>query len=202
MSSSERTGATTRSEEHSNPPGGHRFKSGAVLSDCGAYRYSLTRRWGSGNDLALWVMLNPSTADATQDDPTIRRCVSFSKEWKCDGLVVVNLFALRATDPKALYAHEQPVGPENDWYLGDWMRDEDVVVAVAGWGAHGSLNDRGHAVWLLSCEARRQLYCLGTTKDGQPRHPLYVKGGTPLQPLSYDGVGAHPRALVIGEDGA
>lgn len=173
--------------ERPSAPGLFGSTSTATLSDCSVYRYDLTRRWGTGNRFALWVMLNPSTADAEQDDPTIRRCIAFSKEWECDGLVVVNLFALRATDPKALYAHDEPVGPQNDAHIGDWLCDEDVAEVVAGWGAHGMLDSRGYGVWLMACHARRVMTCLGTTKTGQPRHPLYVKGGTPLQPLHFDG---------------
>ena len=90
----------------------------AVLSPCGAYRYLLTRRFGPGKKLATFVMLNPSTADAERDDATIRKCVGFARSWGCAGLQVVNLFAFRATDPTDLRMADDPVGPENDVWLG------------------------------------------------------------------------------------
>jgi hypothetical protein len=88
----------------------------AVLSDCGTYRYRLGRRWAEG-PVDVWIMLNPSTADATVDDRTIRRCMEFSRRWGAGALVVGNLFALRATDPAELVRHPDPIGPDNDEHL-------------------------------------------------------------------------------------
>src|SRR5262245_13227298 len=110
-------------------------QSSAELSPCGRYRYALTRTWGDPKKVVCWVMLNPSTADADQDDPTIRRCLGFSRAWGAGGLVVVNLFALRATDPDQLRIAADPVGPDNDSHLSTAAFGRLVVAA---WGARGA----------------------------------------------------------------
>lgn len=137
----------------------------------GVYRYELTRRWARG-PVACWVMLNPSTADAKQDDPTIRRCVRFSRDWGLSGLVVVNLFAYCATDPSELRGVSDPIGPDNDEAIHDAAVRSRIVIAA--WGAHGSLHGRDFDV---AGDLRRALlgghiHCLGRTADGAPRHPL------------------------------
>lgn len=152
----------------------------ARFSDCGTYRYELARRWSHGPAVA-WIMLNPSTADASVDDPTIRRCIQFSRGWGMGGLVVVNLFALRSTDPAALKTAAWPVGPENDDAIHDAIVRSRAVVAA--WGVHGDLRGRADEVREMVAVLGRPLSCLGTTKDGHPRHPLYVKGDTPLMTL-------------------
>jgi hypothetical protein len=123
-------------------------------------------------------MLNPSTADAEQDDPTIRRCVGFSRSWGAGALVVVNLFALRSTDPAALLTHPEPVGADNDEHLRDVALDawRDGGRLVCAWGAHLAAPPRALEVH----ERVRDMdpLCLGTTKSGAPRHPLYVKATT------------------------
>lgn len=146
----------------------------ARLSDCGTYRYELGRRWADG-PIVTWVMLNPSTADATQDDRTIGRCIEFSKAWGFGGLVVVNLFAFRATEPAALKAADDPVGPENDAAISSAV--EQAPLVVAAWGVHGGLVGRDRRVTEL-IEESGEVVCLGTTKDGYPCHPLYLKGDT------------------------
>jgi hypothetical protein len=152
----------------------------AIISPCGAYRYALTR---TGDALpgkpgrAMFLMLNPGTADATLDDPTIRRCRSFACSWGFDGITVGNLYALRSTDPAALWLHHDPIGPENDAYLYEMATTHSRV--VCGWGANAR-DDRVAAVVKLLREAGAELACLGTTKSGAPRHPLYVRGGQPL----------------------
>ncbi|MGW0664571.1 DUF1643 domain-containing protein [Streptodolium elevatio] len=157
----------------------------AVLSPCGTYRYELTRRWAPGPAVG-WVMLNPSTADALSDDPTIRRCVRFAKAWGYGGLVVRNLFALRATDPAELARHTDPIGPYNDAYLAECADDPLTVVA---WGARGG--DRGRDVLDLLERLGVQPHQLAATDDGQPRHPLYLKTGlVPVPLLSGDRTGA------------
>lgn len=162
----------------------------ASISDDGLYRYDLARRWADG-PLALWIMLNPSTADSNQDDPTLRRCMAFTRAWDCGGIAVVNLYAYRSPDPKALTAVDDPVGPENIRYLESWLgrTHDEVRWAIAGWGdklpAH-----RPHPPVILMAEKRlRPLYCLGRTKSGRPRHPLYVPDGTLRQVFN------HPAAL-------
>lgn len=96
---------------------------GAHLSACGAYRYALRRTWDPARPAALFVGLNPSTADAERDDPTTRRCVRFARDWGFGGLLVGNLFAYRATRPRDLRAAAEPVGPENDWWLAALARE-------------------------------------------------------------------------------
>lgn len=149
--------------------------SNAVISADGLYRYRLERQWG--NDRAcVFVMLNPSTADAAEDDPTIRRCMGFAKRERCGRLIVVNLFAWRATDPGELVRAADPVGPENDWHVAEACRGAGGPV-VAAWGAHHMATDR--AAKLVDA-LDLQAVCLGTTRDGAPRHPLYVRADAPL----------------------
>lgn len=139
----------------------------------GAYRYKLTRTWEPDTEPLVFVMLNPSTADASQDDPTIRRCIGFAKRWGFGGIVVVNLYAFRATDPKEMLAAVDPVGPENDRVLADTA---DGLTVVAAWGVNASL-ERVDAVRALM---PGRLLALGVTKDGHPRHPLYVRADARL----------------------
>ncbi len=141
----------------------------AVISECGRYRYVLRRSLGSilrWRYSVLFIMLNPSTADAEKDDPTIRRCMAFAKREGFTHLNVVNLYALRSPDPRHLALAEDPVGPENDAWIDKEVRGARLVVAA--WGAHPFAVDRAKDV------ARRvgQLWCLGKTKDGCPKHPL------------------------------
>jgi hypothetical protein len=156
-------------------------KSRALLSECGTYRYRLSRQWTFGAFRLAWVMLNPSTADAEQDDPTIRRCMGFARAWGYGGIVVVNLFALRATDPRELRHHADPVGVENDEHIRKVARDEGAVVCA--WGAHPFASERAAEVLRIIRANQPTALCLGTTKGGAPRHPLYVKGTTELVDL-------------------
>lgn len=149
-------------------------KRGATLSRDGLYRYTLRRAWGSGPFVAF-VGLNPSTADATQDDPTIRRCIRFARDWGYDGLVMLNLFAYRATNPKTLTlmtaAGEDPVGRGNDEVLAAVC--EQAALIVQAWGSFrlGVERARSEAVvYALGGES----CVLGRTKNGHPRHPLYM----------------------------
>jgi hypothetical protein len=156
-------------------------KSDATISPCGVYRYHLERIWDESLPLCCWVMLNPSIADATKDDPTIRRCIGFAKSWGYGGIVVVNLFALRATDPIDIYFHPFPEGPDISEHLVKWTTTCKLV--VAGWGVHGSYRDRHKVVaGLLECRGVK-LHSLALTKDGQPKHPLYLK--STLQPVAW-----------------
>lgn len=146
----------------------------AVISACNSYRYRLERIWDADRARVAFIMLNPSTADASNDDPTIRRCISFAKAWRFGGLIVGNLFALRSTDPKRLYAHPEPVGPDNDAHL----RAIGMCAAriVCAWGAHGAYRDRGRDV--VAMMRGFDLKALTVTKTGQPGHPLYVPADT------------------------
>lgn len=144
----------------------------AIISECGLYRYVLTRCWAPSSKRICWVMLNPSTADAKRDDPTIRRCVDFSIGWGYGSMVVVNLFALRATNPNALRIAEHPLGPDNFEHLIRETTQAECVVAA--WGAHGIARDQGRSLKSVLASAGIPMMCLGTTKMGYPRHPLYV----------------------------
>jgi hypothetical protein len=157
----------------------------AVLSQCGTYRYRLDRTWDEQAPPLVWVMLNPSTADADEDDATLRRVTTFSKKAGHGGLIVVNLFALRSTDPRQLRKHADPFGPCNSSALADASSDT-VRVAVA-WGDVGRGAGVMHAravTCLLDAAHGRPLECLGLTSKGHPRHPLYVRDETQL--TAYD----------------
>ncbi|GJH04995.1 DUF1643 domain-containing protein [Paraburkholderia terrae] len=157
----------------------------AVISECGTYRYLLTRPAPVGLEFeqpcvgtALFVMLNPSTADASIDDPTIRRCKSFAYRWGCNGIAVVNLYGLRSPSPTDLWMHVDPVGPDNDMWLRTAAREHETVVFA--WGANAR-PDRVREVYeIFRPGTHRKILCLGTTKDGSPRHPLYVRADQPL----------------------
>lgn len=153
------------------------MRKAARISECGRYRYTLGRSWGRGRGMLLWVMLNPSTADANADDPTIRRCVDFSKRWGYAEMVVVNLFAYRSSNPGALTGVcGGAVGADNDRTIIEvGLRARDTVAA---WGNHGGLMGRDLAV-LPDLESPK---CLGVTKGGFPCHPLYVPRDTKLIP--------------------
>ncbi|MFG1846697.1 DUF1643 domain-containing protein [Micromonospora carbonacea] len=153
----------------------------ATFSPCRTWRYSLTRRWRPDTEAVAFLMLNPSTADAMVLDPTIRRCIGFAKQWGFGGLLVLNCFALRSTDPAALKTHPDPVGPDNDAVIVDWLGRLSGPV-VAAWGVHATYRGRDAQVADLVRAAGRPLVCLGVTKGGQPRHPLYVPASTPLTP--------------------
>jgi hypothetical protein len=161
-------------------PGVAEIERYAILSADGRYRYQLARQWGDG-PVVSWIMLNPSTADAYEDDPTIRRVIGFSKQWGYDEAHVVNLFALRSTDPKALAEHGDPVGPQNDLYLGGAMFASLVVVAWGSTGDYATRYFRRQRLLEIAAKFDRPLHCLGVTKSGDPRHPLYVKYATELQ---------------------
>lgn len=145
----------------------------AVISPCESYRYHLTRAWSMGEGEVVFIMLNPSTADASLDDPTIRRCVGFGAAWGFRSLVVVNLFAWRATQPSELGRVHDPVGPLADAYLLAAAGHAQKIVCA--WGNDGHLQGRGEAVCRLLKEAGHPLFHLGLTQSQAPRHPLYLK---------------------------
>lgn len=163
-------------------PGAAGSCSAAVFDSDRVYRYALLRRWAYG-PLALWVMLNPSTADAFTEDNTIRRVMAFSRAWHCGGAAVVNLFGLRSTDPRALRTHGNPVGPHNDQVI-SWHLSADgplVGPVIAAWGAHAAAGDRAGQMLQLLADHGRRVRCLGLTSKGHPRHPLYVPNSTTLR---------------------
>lgn len=144
----------------------------AVYSDCERYRYSLTRVWDPAGRRALFIMLNPSTATEVQNDPTVERCERRARVLGFGGFRVTNIFAWRETDPRAMRRAADPVGPENDAAILEGMGWADQ--AIAGWGAHGAHLDRGRAVEALLRATGQPLYHLGLTKQGHPKHPLYI----------------------------
>ncbi len=158
----------------------------AVFSEDRRYRYWLERdvRTLRKEDGTLSVvMLNPSTADETHDDPTIRRCMGFARRWGYGRLIVVNIFGFRATNPDELtrlFGGVAPVGPEND----DWIRQaiHEADRGLVAWGAWKGVGPRERAVASIFQAAGVTPLCLGTTKDGHPRHPLYVAGETEPRP--------------------
>ena len=156
----------------------------AVISTSGTYRYRLGRRWGPGHPM-VFVMLNPSKADAYIDDNTIVKCMKFARREGCDGIDVVNLFALRARDPKDLVSAPDPVGPDNDEHLSEAIARAQVLVAGWGtWPAERSLARYGRPsrTIQIALEHDRPLSCLRVTKDGHPGHPLYLPDAAPLAP--------------------
>jgi hypothetical protein len=149
----------------------------ARLSSDSQYRYALTRTWDRRRDRVLFVGLNPSTADHEIDDPTVRRCIGFAISWGFGSVDLVNLFAYRATDPAELCEQSDPIGPENDRWISHYVNTAKLVIVA--WGHKGSLHNRDSSV--LSKIIRP--HCLGVTRDGFPRHPLYVPGIT--RPAKY-----------------
>lgn len=167
--------------------------SGAVLSNCERYRYLLWRRWNPdrpGQQLVTFIMLNPSTADATKDDPTIRKCIGFAKRWDFDGILIVNLFAFRATQPADLKREPSPVDEGPGWSNG--TNDNYIELAVencqrviCAWGNHGSLLQRSEKIRRkLLLNYPNRAFSLGPlTKVIEPKHPLYVKYDIDLLPM-------------------
>lgn len=167
--------------------------SSARLSDCGRYRYTLSRRWDSGDLQVVYVALNPSTADASQDDPTIRRMRFFAERALNSSMVIVNLFALRATNPRELWAvsHAERVGPENLQHLRSQAQrarrtGEPVIFAFGAVNPPAAHRDsvRAHIETVCGIFDGCAVWCLGTTQAGWPRHPLYLPRTAPAREWS------------------
>lgn len=158
----------------------------AIISPCGLYRYRLERDLGgveadpNRHVAVAFVMLNPSTADAERDDPTIRRCIGYARRWGYGKLIVGNAYAWRSTDPAGLWTAPDPVGPDNDQHIKQIARDADLVVCA--WGAHASA-DRARRVYELITSAGRQPRALTLTKAGAPGHPLRLRAD--LRPVPW-----------------
>lgn len=164
----------------------------AYFSDDRKYRYLLTRIWGEESkgiplrQCALFIGLNPSTADETEDDPTIRRCIGYAKAWGYGGLIMANIFAFRATNPRDMFTQEDPVGPENDEYL--ILAHKFSGISVAAWGTHGKHRNRDLRVKRIldvqdSNGEEKKLHCLRLTSQGHPAHPLYLPAN--LKPIIF-----------------
>ncbi len=155
--------------------------SSAVYSDCEGYRYALTRTWDKTGRRLLYIMLNPSKATEQANDPTIERCERRARALGYGGFRACNIFAWRETDPTIMRKASAPVGPDNDRVLLEgclWATD-----ILCAWGAHGVHQNRGTEVARLLHGTGRPLLCLGQTRTGQPRHPLYISYDT--QPESW-----------------
>ncbi len=160
-----------------------------VFSPDRAYRYSLTHSWRDPNlpsyvpsKWAVWIGLNPSTADEAQLDATLRRVKAFSRSWLCDGFIMLNLFAFRSTNPNGLLTVDDPIGPDNDRHIVEATRGENVTCVVAMWGNHGRLKGRDGVVQDMLVS---KLTCLGTNRDGSPKHCLYLPKTAQRQPFGY-----------------
>jgi len=155
----------------------YREASSATISACGQYRYTLMRNLERGNSkICMFIMLNPSTADAKEDDPTIRRCINYAKDWGYGKLLVANLFAFRATDPKVMKSTYSPIGPQNDNCIihAAQIADASGGVVICAWGTHGTFKDRAKEVINMLVEIGIDPKCLKMTQDGHPGHPLYL----------------------------
>jgi hypothetical protein len=154
----------------------------AVISDCGRYRYRLRHTWNDERPPMVWVLLNPSTADADEDDPTVRRCVGFAKAHQFGGVTLVNLFAYRATNPKKLKTIADPIGPENDRHILRVCGERSVSKVIGAWGAARFADPRARQVEAM-IRMHQPIWCFGKTVGGQPRHPLYVSYSRRLERL-------------------
>lgn len=155
-------------------------QTGATFSEDRVYRYQLWRIWDKGKSYLNVIGLNPSTADETKDDPTIRRCLGFAKSWGHGGLYMTNLFAFRATKPADMKKQSDPIGPDNDKWLVETASNAGLVVAA--WGANGDGNwGKPDGKWRQrDAQVERMIEKLHvfrlTPKGGMPEHPLYLPG--------------------------
>lgn len=158
-----------------------------VFSDDRVFRYRLTHSWRSPDlplyvpsKRAIWIGVNPSRANESALDNTLRRVKAFSRAWGCDAFTMVNLFAFVSPFPKDLLTAADPIGPDNDRHIAECARLEDTTHVVAMWGCHGRLRDRDRQVMDLLAS---KLSSLGVNRDGTPKHVLYLPNGTSLQPF-------------------
>jgi len=142
------------------------------LSPCLTYRYRLDRLWDDSKPALLFVLYNPSTADASQDDPTLRRCIGFAQSWDYGGLCVINLYSLRTPDPKTLRAHPRPKGPDHERVFQEALEGHSHVVCA--WGLQGGPISRHFS------PGTHRIFHLGLNRDGSPKHPLYLPSSTLL----------------------
>lgn len=153
------------------------MQKGAEISLCRTYRYALWRTWqrqGHSNQV-MFIGLNPSTADENEDDPTIRRCIRFAKDWGYSGLIMTNAFAFRATKPKTMLTALDPIGCRNDDALRRYTAKAELIVAA--WGNHCPSEREKEVCSVIN----REIMCLGKTKAGKPRHPLYLRSDAALE---------------------
>lgn len=158
------------------------MESSAIFSDCGRYRYFLSRRWEDGED-CVFVGLNPSTADGAKNDATVRKCIHFARSWGFAGISLVNLYARRCRYPQALATSDDPVGPVNDLWLKRMIIGAPLAIAM--WGNHGARTyNEDIRRDILVMKLRDEWHCFGQTKLKAPKHPLYLPKETSLQAFS------------------
>lgn len=148
----------------------------ATFSACRQWRYSLSRIWDDSLPRCVFVCLNPSTADESKDDNTIRKCVKFAQRWGYGSFHMLNVFAWRSTDPKVLPGVDDPIGPDNNAAILSETAKAGIVVCA--WGRHASLKGRGAEVLRMLNLAGVGTYALKLNKDGSPMHPLYIRDDT------------------------
>jgi len=153
------------------------LESGAEFSPDRIYRYALWRFWNRQERFAVFVGLNPSTADEIKNDPTVTRCINYSKDWGYGGLIMLNIFALRSKDPKNLYSAADPIGPDNDFHLRS--ASSKAGITVAAWGNHGNYLNRARSAVKLLIDPQ----CLILTKDGSASIPLGELSEPAISPL-------------------
>lgn len=151
----------------------------AVFSPCRTWRYRLTRIWDITLPLAMFIGLNPSTADEINNDHTVTRCIGYSRDWGFGGLLMTNIFAVRTKDPKIMKAQADPIGPDNDRWLLQAAKKAGIIVAV--WGNDGTFQGRSRQVVGMLRGEGVELMCLRLSKKGEPWHPLYLPKN--LQPI-------------------
>jgi len=153
------------------------LKTGAIFSECRRYRYVLWRIWGDPENCCMFIGLNSSRAGEITNDPTVRRCMGFSRDLGFDGLYMLNLFAFRATDPRVMKIAYDPIGPDNDKWIQEYSCKAKMVIGA--WGVNGGFLQRDKQV----LEILGDVHCLGITKHGYLRHPLYLK--KELKPIMF-----------------
>jgi hypothetical protein len=152
----------------------------ASFDPMGRYRYRLGRRWSRAGPHLVIIMLNPSRADSSLDDPTLRRCIGLAKGWGFGAITVVNLFAYRSPHPQVLRQVSDPIGPDNDAAITDATHQGDQILLA--WGNGGSWLGRDRTIFNLLAPWQAKCHCLGLNRTGQPRHPLYVPHSSSLHP--------------------
>jgi len=145
------------------------METGATFSKDKKYRYALWRIWDKSKPYAMFICLNPSTADEVKNDPTVTRCINYAKNWDYGSLYMTNLFAFRATNYREMKTAKEPIGEKNDYWLQKIANNAGIIIAA--WGNHGFFMDRNKVIKKLI----PKLYCLKQNKTGQPVHPLYQK---------------------------
>ena len=153
------------------------MKKDAILSKDRKYRYVLSRIWNDSEPMIMFIGLNPSTADEKEDDPTIRKCIDFAKNWGYGGFYMLNLFAFRATHPEDMFKENEPIGKDNDKYIKEYSKKCDKVMCV--WGNNGVYKNRSKEV----LEMLDNAYYLKLNQTGEPAHPLYLK--SELVPIKF-----------------